>query len=668
MNEVIQLLSRRAIICVVVSLLLVVFTVLAMGGFFSHDLSPNYFYALVFADGVTMAFVGRMVWLKLFAGRDHSRVTAPLQKQITILCSLLSLIPATVVIVLAVVFFHYGVQDWFQGFVRTTIDESLCVAQSYLREHQSLVGRDARMMAQDIAANWERFPADEQGVELRQEYINAVCAMRSFSEMLIFDSSKAVVAKASMTFALEFEPVPSWAVDKANAGDVAVMTSESKERVRALLCVEVGSTNMYIFVGRPIDKSVLGHLERVDKAAAEYDIMKKRRVGLQIVSIILFLFGAGILLLIAVWVGMHYAEKLTRPIQFLIDYAENVASGKLRPNLESNAAGDELQSVYLSLKRMLKTIHRQQKEVLVAQHELEERNVFISNTLQGVSSGVLHLDARRRLRYSNNRATELLKSLNISLSIADDVSQHFSALAPLIDLADKSLKLLPSTELTVGRKILRVCVVSGGNEKAEKGYVITLEDITSLLSAQKKAAWADVARRIAHEVKNPLTPITLCVERLRKKYDDLDRGTVEKYVDTIQKQVQTIQHLIDDFASFARWPAPKKKTTDLVRVVRQSIIAVGSVFPGVVWQEHFDGLEEAHLWADPAQMGQLFHNIFKNACEAMCERDRQEKVVDISMGYIDDGGKIMVKIQEYWWGCRGPDFRQCFPAIYDHAH
>ncbi len=641
-----SIISSRALVVLCLAGLLILATMLALGGFFSFGLSPFYFYALVVLDGGLIFYVGRLVWRKIFLG-SHKRIMAPLQKRITILFSLLSLIPATVVIILAIVFFNYGMQDWFQGFVQTSIEESLVVARSYLEEHKSLVGRDARLMAQDILSNWSKFPRGEEGKEMREEYLNAVCAMRSFSELLMFNEQHDVVGKASLTFALEFEPIPVGAIDKAMAGEVVVLTSVNNERVRALVNVEVEGQQLYLFVGRPIDKNVLMHLEKVDKSVSDYEVLLRKRVGLQIIFVIVFLMVSCVLLLTAVWLGMTYADKLTRPMRFLINYAERLASGQTTDSLEMPQKDDELYSLNNSLRRMLQTIQSQRQDVMQAQRSLEVRNAFISRTLQGVRSGVMRVDHSYNLIYYNSRAAEILRVVAAAKGGGVNVAQALPMLAPLMSPENFSGNASVSSEVTIERKVLRVCVVlEQDGDDSVQGYIITLEDITQLLSAQKQAAWADVARRVAHEVKNPLTPITLCVERLRTKYNDLDQSMIERYVDTIQKQVATIQNLIDGFASFGRWPAPKKTTTDLLCIMRQSIVALGSVYPNVAITVESGDRKSINFWADPAQIGQLFQNIIKNACEAIIEKDRPQKTIDISFDIIDEGGRLLVIFED----------------------
>lgn len=641
-----KLLSKRAIVLAVISLVLLFLTVASLIGFFSLNVNSSVFYSFVGLDFVMLAYVGRHVWKKVFVSSSKN-IETPLQKKITILFSLLSLIPASIVIVLAIIIFNYGMQDWFQSFVQTSIEESLVVAKSYLEEHKSLVGKDARLMAQDIVSNWTKFPRGDEGKEVREEYLNALCAMRSFSELLIFNSDQDVVGKASLTFALEFEPIPAWALEKATSNEVVVLTSSNHDRVRALVGVEVEGMKLFLFVGRPIDKNVLVHLESVDKSAEEYRLLSQKRVGLQVVFVVLFIMGSGVLLVFAVWLGMVYAEKLTRPMRFLTQYAERLAAGKTHLRLEVPNKDDELYSLNNSLKRMFNTIEKQRQDVLNAQYELEEYNVFISRTLQGVSSGVLRIDRSGSILYHNCRAEEMLRAAHITVDLQkSSLAQALPTLLPLLspdNFLEKSTML--DSEVVLGRRNFRVCVVAETHGETIQGYIITLDDITALLSAQKQSAWADVARRIAHEVKNPLTPITLCVERLRSKYEKLNQSTIERYVDTIQKQVVTIQKLIDDFASFARWPAPKKQMTDLLCVIRQSVVALNSVYPGVEMRIH-SHLKRVMLWSDPSQMGQLFQNILKNASEAMVEQNSEEKVISVRFDIVDEGGRVVIHFED----------------------
>ena len=642
------LLSRRALALVCFSALLLVLTFFCLSGFFSFGLSPAYFYVLVGLDSIVLCFISILIWKRMsFLERRQKRYRGVLlQRKISVLFALVSVIPTTFVMILSVVFFSSGMQDWFNIKVQNAINESLLVARSYLEEHKSLMGRDARLMAQDLTKNWERFECLRDKREDLNEYLSQVASGRMLTEALVFNEERAVVAKGALTFALEFEPVPVGALAQADKGQVAILTSKNHDRVRALLRFEVGGKHWYLFVGRSIDQRVLSHLDNTEKSVGAYHILERQHIGFQLTFITLFLMASVVLVMVSIWLGMNYADKLTQPIRSLMRSAARVAGGFLNERVNIATKDGELASLGRSFNSMLTTIQHQQKDLMRAQQELKEHNVFVTTTLQGVSSGVVRVDASGVVVYYNSRAHDLLRLAHIPIKTNNPLGMFLPSIVPMLQEDNFSDGRGFVTEITLSGRVLRVSIVMEGRSAKKSGYIITLDDMTALMKAQRQAAWADVAQRIAHEVRNPLTPIQLCVERLRAKSDHLDKKEVEKYMDTIHKQVHTIHRLIGDFSSFARWPAPRKQNTDLVRVVKQSIVAIGSVYRDVQFHLNTAGHKQVSFWSDSDQMQQLFTNILKNACESMVEGASAQRHVYTHLDILREEGRLTVRIED----------------------
>lgn len=569
-----------------------------------------------------------------------------LQRKISVLFALVSVIPTTFVMILSVVFFSSGMQDWFNIKVQNAINESSLVARSYLEEHKSLMGRDARLMAQDLTKNWERFECLRDKKDDINDYLSQVAAGRMLTEALVFNEDRAVVAKGALTFALEFEPVPLGALAQAEKGQVSILTNKNHDRVRALVRFEVGGKHWYLFVGRPIDQRVLMHLDNTEKSVGAYHSLQRQHIGFQLTFITLFLMASVVLVMVSIWLGMNYADKLTQPIRSLMRSAARVAGGYLNERVNISTKDGELASLGRSFNSMLTTIQNQQKDLMRAQQQLKEHNLFVTTTLRGVSSGVVRVDSSGIVVYHNSRAHDLLRLAHINCKIHEPLHAFLPSITPMLQEDNFSDGRGFVTEITIAGRILRVSVVMEGRFTKKGGYIITLDDMTALMKAQRQAAWADVAQRIAHEVRNPLTPIQLCVERLRAKSDHLDKREVEKYMDTIHKQVRTIHRLIGDFSSFARWPAPKKQNTDIVRVIKQSIVAMGSVYRDVQFHVNAGGHRQINLWSDPDQMQQLFTNIFKNACESMREGASAQKQMNIQLDVLREEGRLSVRVED----------------------
>ncbi|MCY4413776.1 MAG: ATP-binding protein [Alphaproteobacteria bacterium] len=640
-----------ALLCGTLTLLILTF--LCLGGFFSFGLSPIYFYVLVCLDGIALCYISYLIVSRLAAlDRKQKKFQGILlQRRISFLFALLSVIPTSLVMILSVVFFSYGMQDWFNIKVQTAVNESLVVARSYLEEHKSLVGRDARLMAQDLSNNWYKIKEAKDRKTFMEEYLHSIGYIRSLTEAIIFNEKRDVLGKGLLTFALEFEPVPLNALESAKNGEVVILTSPHHDRVRALLRVNLGGEDLFLFVGRSIDKRVLVHLENTEKSVGAYNDLERQHTGFQLIFITLFLLGSIVLVLISVWMGMNYADQLTRPVRALMRSAARVASGSLSERVPLPTEESELSLLSRSFNSMLATIQKQQKDLMRAQQTLAAHNEFISTTLQGVSSGVLRVDAHNKVTYYNTRAHNMCMMAGIKLRSKHKLNLLMPVLTTLLRAENFEPSSSVSTEIMLGRRVLRVRIVAEKKSYSIKGYIITLDDMTDLLSAQKQSAWADVARRIAHEVKNPLTPIQLCVERLRNKYDSLEKHVIEKYVDTIQKQVTVIERLISDFASFARWPAPNKRQTDILLIMRQNIVAIGSMFNKVRFNVHVPDQKRVMFFADSEQISQLFSNVLKNACQAMMEGGKEEGEINIVFDVVYVEGRIVIHVDD-----SGPGF------------
>jgi len=640
------ILTRRALFLLCLGVALLVLTVFCLSGFFSFGLSPLYFYFVVLLDVLLLLSISILIWRRLsHLARKRKRYGVLLQQKMGILFALVSIIPTTFIMVLSVVFFSSGVQDWFDMKVQESVKESLLVARSYLEEHKSLMGRDTRLMAQDLSVDWESFKNLQGNKDLLAEYLGQMATRRMLNEALIFDGERAVVAKAALTFALEFEPVSVGALGKADKGEVVILTSKSHDRVRALMRFEADEKFWYLFVGRPIDQRVLTHLENTEKSVGAYRLLERQHIGFQITFIMLFLMTSVVLILLSVWFGMSYAEKLTHPVRTLMRAAARVAGGKLNERVNIGKRNQEFFSLAQSFNSMLTTIQKQQRDLLQAQQALKGHNIFITTTLEGVSSGVVRVAENGNVAYYNSRAYDLLRLARVTVQVHKHVEECLPSIAPLLFEGNFKDGKDVSTEIQMAGRTLRVRVVMEQKALKKLGYIITLDDMSALVQAQKQSAWADVAQRIAHEVRNPLTPIQLCVERLRSKFTDLSDRDREKYMDTIHKQVATVQRLIDDFSSFARWPAPKKQRVDIARVIRQSIVAMHSVYQNVQFQ--LDSAEpQVYFWADPDQMSQLFNNVLKNACESIVEGGVDVQSVQVTLDVLREEGRIAVDIRD----------------------
>jgi two-component system nitrogen regulation sensor histidine kinase NtrY len=585
------------------------------------------------------------LWLK----RKKGLAKARLHVKLTVLFGALAVTPAIIMTLFSVIFFHVGIQDWFSTRVKTALNESVQVAQSYLEEHKRLVGRDASLMAHDLRGHMPRLLNNRE--EFNQ-YLTVMGGLRSMTEALVFDGAHNVLGKSELTFALEFEPVPFSAVNQAAEGTPVVLTSPHHDRVRALVKVSV-SPERYLFVGRAVDAGVLNHLHKAEHTVSEYKTLEGKLVGFEVIFIVLFSLVALLLLLVAIWIGLVVSGQIIRPIGRLMEAADRISNGDFTVRLEEGRQEDELALLSLAFNRMTSQLESNQKALLEANQALEERRRFIESTLAGVSSGVLGLNNKGAMNFMNDAAKKLLPKM--TGRYGDLVADFFPEIEPFITLATSKPGLLHVREIRIQHlgqapQTFLVHIVAHRQDNALQGYVITLDDLTTILAAQKQVAWSDVARRIAHEIKNPLTPIQLSAERLKRKYMDTveDPVTFKNYIEMISKQVAYIQDMIGEFVAFSRMPSPVMKETDLGRLCQEALLFHVASHPQI---KSVQNLPKAAIYqyCDEGQIMQCLTNILKNAVQALEESTIQDPTLILTLSH--EKGETIIEIVD-----NGPGF------------
>ena len=584
---------------------------------------------LLLALGVVVGLRILAVWQ---AGRRGS-TGSKLHLRFVILFALVAVTPAIVVSVGSTVFFRYGVESWFSDRVRTALQASRQVAKAYLEEHQQIVGGDALAMANDI---------NREGAELVRSsprfsaFIGNQAAIRGLTEAIVFEGQGRVLARSGLAFSIEsgVEQIPYWAYEKARSGEVAVLTSDDDDRVRALVRLQNFYGEVYLFVGRFVDPKVIGHMEQTSAAVTEYERLEGRRAGLERAFSLVFAVISLLLLLAAVWVGLTMARSLATPIARLIDAADKVRAGNLNVKVAEEGA-DEVGTLARAFNRMTEQLESQRRDLVEANRELDERSRFTETVLSGVSAGVIGLDRDGLVHLPNRSACDML-GLDPEQAVGKPLPVVAPELAECVDECRRRPDRLGQQQIKLFRdgrsRILLVRAAAEQLAGETIGYVVTFDDITELVSAQRTAAWADVARRIAHEIKNPLTPIQLSAERLKRKYlkeIQSDPETYSKLVETIVRQVGDIGRMVDEFSSFARMPAPQMKPEDLTEICRHAVFLQRTGYPDVSFEAELpDG--PAPQTCDGRLIGQALTNLLKNAVEAIHGREGQ----DIAPGRI----------------------------------
>jgi two-component system nitrogen regulation sensor histidine kinase NtrY len=586
------------------------------------------------------------VWAERRAGLAGSR----LQVRLVVLFSLIAVLPTIIVAVFSYLFLSFGIESWFSDKVRTAISESVEVADAYVKEHQQAIRADALGMASGL----DQYAATLQlNPQLLAPILTAQASMRGLTEAAVLDSKGNMVARTAFVFALGFEEVSADALRRAKEGEVVIMTDDEEERVRALVSLGTFS-GLYLYVGRFIEPKVLAHRRETQLAAAQYEQLEGTRAGLQITFSVVFILVAMLFLAAAVSIGINFAAQLADPISRLVGAAERVGAGDLSVRVPEGKKADEMTTLSRAFNRMTDQIQSQQQELLEANTQLDERRRFTETVLTGVTAGVIGLDRHGRIHLPNRSASSLL-GVDLDNSLGEDLAEVVPEMASLLENAQRRPDRLAQSQVQIAvgnsTRTLLVRIGAEEDEAGVTGFVVTFDDITELLSAQRKAAWADIARRIAHEIKNPLTPIQLSAERLRRNYLSeikKDPETFRICTDTIIRHVEDIGRMVDEFSSFARMPAPVLKPEDLTAIVERAVFLERTAHSDIVFTTHF-AARPVTLRCDARLVGQALINLVKNAVEAIEGRlveSGPKPPGNVSVSVEEAAGRTVVTVED----------------------
>lgn len=578
-----------------------------------------------------------------------------LQRRIVMMFSLVTILPAIFVSVFSALFFNVGIQTWFNERVQRTVVESRAVAEVYLAEHKENIRGDAIAMAGDLAQFADLVISD------LSEFNRAVATqavLRLLTEVVVIQHNR-VIAQGRLSFSLAFETIAQDLLDRADKGEVVIMTKDD-DKVRALIKIP-SIIDGYLLVGRLIDSKVIAHMQSAQGAVSEYENLRKQLDRLQITFSVVFVALALLLLICSVWYGMVFASRLTRPIRLLVQAAEQVRGGDFSVRIMDSGSKDEFGTLSRSFNRMTEQLEAQRSELIEANRRLDERRRFTETVLSGVSAGVIALNRDKQLTLYNRPSVIVFERINKVPIEGESISDFLPEIEGLLSQAEKMPDEVTEDTITLVHAEknvtlhVRVTVEHFGNEI--EGFIVTFDDITPLVLAQRSAAWADVARRVAHEIKNPLTPIQLSAERIKRKYQKFiteDIDSFIKYTDTITKHVADIGKMVDEFVSFAKMPATRFMQEDIVSLVKKAVFSAQITCPNYEFQLLLPD-ELVFLNCDERQMMQVMINLLKNAAEAIDEcGDREEKGC-IRVRVDKDKEKLSISVEDNGVGFESHD-------------
>jgi two-component system, NtrC family, nitrogen regulation sensor histidine kinase NtrY len=598
---------------------------------------------------VLLGIIFREVW-QVMQARRRGRAAARLHVQVVSLFSIMAVLPAVLVAVVANVTIDRGFDRLFSGPTRAVIENSLIIARAYVEEHAHLIRGDILGMANDVAHARPLFDQDRQSF---REFLTASAASRNLPGAMLIDKDRHVLESAETGIQLAFAAPPAGFLNdlKENEPEIAVLPEENY--VAALIRLRAFQ-DTFLYVARQLDPHVVDQLKQTEASVAEYAEIESRRLGIQVNFALIFAVIALTILMASILLGLNFANRLVTPIRRLMGAANLVSTGDLQVQVPVLRSEGDLAQLGATFNKMTQELRTQRDELVNASGLIDSRRRFIEAVLSSASAGIIGVDASGSVGILNRSAEKLIGHVE-SETLDHPLSEVLPELDEMMKSAREGTQRLVQGQITINRegheRILSARVTAEQTSQTRDSYIITLDDITELVSAQRTSAWADVARRIAHEIKNPLTPIQLSAERIRRKFGKSiteDKAVFEQCTDTIVRQVDDIRRMVDEFSRFARMPKPVIEGEDVADTVRQAVFLMRVGHPDVDIAADIKG-EPLRAKFDRRLISQALTNIIKNASEAIeavpageLERGRIDVIAarendDIVIDVIDNG-------------------------------
>jgi len=572
----------------------------------------------LFASLLLIGVIGREIW-QTFSARRRGRAGARLHVRIIGLFSIIAAVPTVLIAIVASITLDRGLAPWFSSRIQAVIENSLTVSQLYFQEHASQIRNELAAMAIDVGRAKPMFDTER---ERFRQFLTAQAQVRGLPLTLMVHSDLTVIEKADIEGVGDIGPsAAAGALSSVGENEPQVAMFLETKSVAAVIKLR-GYDDTYLYVARPLDPRVIEQLEATRQSVKEFANLESRRVGIQIAFALMYTVITLIVLLSAVWIGLNFANRLVAPIRRLIGAAGLVSTGNLYVQVPVRRGEGDLSQLGETFNKMTQELRTQRDDLMRARDQIDSRRRFSEAVLAGASAGVIGVDAEGKISILN-RSAEKLIGQSESGAVGRQLTEVMPELEPLFTEARSGAHRLVQGQITINREMrernLSVRVTTEQSTDEDRGYVVTLDDITDLVTAQRTSAWADIARRIAHEIKNPLTPIQLSAERLKRKYSKViteDKLVFEQCTDTIVRQVDDIKRMVDEFSRFARMPKPVMTAEDVADTARQVVFLQRVGNPDIDIEIT---TEAEHMPAkfDRRLISQALTNIVKNATEAV---------------------------------------------------
>ena len=600
---------------------------------------------LIFLDVFYILVISGVILRRIIKLKSAIKLSlngAQLHLKLTVVFSLIALVPTILVAIFSTITLNFGLDGWFSDRVRLALSSSQAASEAYYIEKQDSLISDAVTFSEYVNR------AKESGVLIDDSDIRELISkvqdniQRGLKEVFVIDGSGTIRARGDKSYLFDFEKPSTKILIDAEVGKPLVINDWENDELRVIIKLNL-FYDRFLYISRSVNGNFLQLLNETNETVRFYKQLESDR-GRIIFDFGLLYFGFSLMLILAAtWVGFWYAEKLSRPIGELVDASKKIGYGDLSIRVIESNRNDEISVLGRTFNQMTSQLELQREELLNTNTQIEKRRILFDSVLSSVSTGVIGTDSFGEITFINKSA---LLVLNISEEEWPTVSLNIliPEFSEIFEKAKKSSSIDVSNEIKITRlgklENLLVRVRSRANKDNKvDGYVIVFDDVTELVSAQKMAAWGDVARRIAHEIKNPLTPIKLSAERLYRKLNlsvGDEESTLKRYTDVIIRQTEDIQRIVDDFSRFARMPEPEKQKTDLTQLLGDVVLLQQNTLSNIEITYNKIG-SVPHGTVDKTMINQVFTNLIKNAGEAILSIEQNKGHTtgkDTIIGYI----------------------------------
>ena len=569
--------------------------------------------------------------VNIWSRKKSGQLGAQLHSKVVVMFSLLAAAPAIVVAIFGAIFFTVGIDNWFSAQVQNALNKSLSVSDAYLEQAQKQIGTDAIDIAGMINSSGILNGIEKLDIKKENDlkkFLNKIAYERSFTELIIFDENSKIVAESELSFLFKSD-VRLELLNLSKSSNRPAMNysiNEKEKVVSAISPINIFAKH-YIYISKFKDLKVTNDIKLVRNAVNNYKSVENKKEGLHITFTMIFIVVAVLLMFVAILMGLNFANGLVTPITNLANAAERVSLGDLKVRVPDYGNKDEIADLSKVFNKMTEQLENQRSDLIASNKELERRIRFTETVLTGVTAGVLGLDKNGKIFLPNRTALDLLdldsNKINNSylINVVPEMKELFS------DLQKNNLPLVMG-EIGLTRKNKKITLITKITIEKDKnkilGYVVTFDDMTEFFKIQRVAAWSDVARRIAHEIKNPLTPIQLAAERIKRKYKShitLEPDVFLSSISIIIRQVDGMRKMVDEFSAFARMPVPVYKKANLTNLVKElgSISLLSNEFINVKIKTPKKNIIAV---IDENQIRQALQNIISNAINSMLEQKK----------------------------------------------